>query len=202
MRLFDFSAFRLIASAASGVSRHVMLKSLGDIALVGAGMAMAAGSVVFAATMLLQNNHEPRVNGLQYLAIFAKPRGAPRPALAESAPVAAASRRVADDGLDMAPTGSIARNPAGGTLPAPGYRLVVVGPSMAWLSNGTQMRVVKPGEDVPGLGRVASIVKRDGRWALIDESGATLLASETAETKGPGNRGEPFARRMFFGDSD
>ena len=40
---------------------------------------------------------------------------------------------------------------------------------MAWLSNGSETRMVKPGQIVPGLGRVASIVKRDGRWALVDE---------------------------------
>ena len=199
MKLPDFAAFRLIASAASAFTRHAMLKSLGDLALVGAGMAMAVGSIVFAGAMLLQADHEPRVNGLQYLAIFAKPRGSSRPALAESPPVAAANRRVADDALDMAPTGSIARGAAGGSTPAEGYRLVAVEPGMAWLSNGSEMRVVKPGEVAPGLGRVASIVKRDGRWALIDELGATLLTSDASETNGLGDRGEPFARRMIFG---
>ncbi len=198
MKLLDFSAFRLIASTASGVSRHIILTSLGDFALIGAGVAMAVGSIGFAGYMLLQDNHEPRVNGMQYLAIFAKPRGSSQPAFASSPPVAGASRRVADDGLDMAPTGSIAHVAAG----AEGYRIVAVEPGVAWLSNGSEIRVVKPGEVAPGLGRVASIVKRDGRWALVDEFGATLLTNDKPETEGRDNRDGPFARRMIFGAGD
>ncbi|MGD0564856.1 MAG: hypothetical protein ABSA66_17425 [Roseiarcus sp.] len=202
MKLLDFSAIRHIASTASGVSRHIILTSLGDFALVGAGVAMAVGSIAFAGYMLLQDNHEPRVNGLQYLAIFAKPRGPSPPTLAESPPVAAANRRVADDSLDMAPTGSIAHGAVGGSTGAEGYRIVAVEPGMAWLSNGSEIRVVKPGEVAPGLGRVASIVKRDGRWALVDESGATLLTNDKPETKGLDNGNGPFARRMIFGAGD
>jgi hypothetical protein len=198
MKLLDFSAFRLIASTASGVSRHIILTSLGDFALIGAGVAMAVGSIAFAGYMLLQDNREPRVNGMQYLAIFAQPRGSSRPAFASSPPVAAASRRVADDGLDMAPTGSIAHMTAG----AESYRIVAVEPGAAWLSNGSEIRLVKPGEVAPGLGRVASIVKRDGRWTLVDESGATLLASDKPEPQGRDNGRGPFARRMIFGAGD
>lgn len=202
MKLFDFSALRFFASTTSAVSRHVITTSLSDFALVGAGVAMAVGSVGFAGYMLLQNDHEPQVNGMQYLAIFAKPRGSSRPALAEAPAVAAASRRVADDGLDMAPTGSIAHAAAGGSTGPEGYRIVAVEPGMAWLSNGPEIRVVKPGEVAPGLGRIASIVKRDGRWALIDEAGATLLTSDNPETKGLGAGDGPFARGMIFGAGD
>ncbi len=202
MKWLDFTAFRLIASTASAVPRQVMSKVIGDFALVGAGVAMAVGSIVFAGAMFLQYDHEPRINGLQYLAIFAKPRGSSRPALAESPPVAAASRRVADDALDMAPTGSIAHGAADESAAAESYRIVAVEPGMAWLSNGSETRVVKPGEVAPGLGRVASIVKRNGRWALLDESGATLLTSDAPQAKGLGNGHEPFARRMIFGEGD
>ena len=199
MKLLDFSAFRLIASTASGVSRHIILTSLGDFALIGAGVAMAVGSIGFAGYMLLQDNHEPRVNGMQYLAIFAKPRGSSQPAFASSPPVAAASvrrRRRSRHGGDRVD------RPRGGRRAAEGYRIVAVEPGMAWLSNGSEIRVVKPGEVAPGLGRVASIVKRDGRWALVDESGATLLTNDKPETEGRDNRDGPFARRMIFGAGD
>lgn len=202
MKLLDFAAFRLVGSTVSAASRHVVFTSLGDIALVGAGVTMAVGSVVFAGAMLLGGNHEPRVNGLQYLAIFAQPRGSSRPALAESPPTATTNRRVADDALDMAPTGSIARSAVAGSIGAEGYRIVAAEPGMAWLSDGAEIRVIKPGEVAPGLGRVASIVKRDGRWALIDESGATLLRDDRPETKVVPDRNEPFARRMIFGGGD
>ncbi|MGO9771061.1 MAG: hypothetical protein ACLPSW_16240 [Roseiarcus sp.] len=218
MKLPGFAAHRPVASTASGVWRRVAAKSLGDLALVGVGMAMAVGSIVFATDMLSQGNHEPRVNGMQYLAIFAQPRGSPQPAPAASPAVAAANSRGADsavdtaptgsivrgadDAVDMAPTGSIARGAAGGPPPAESYRLVAAEPGVAWLSNGSETRMVKPGQIVPGLGRVASIVKRDGRWALVDEKGATLAMDDRPRPKGPGDRGEPFSRRMIFGQGD
>jgi hypothetical protein len=202
MKWLGFAASRRLASRASGVSRHIMAKSLGDFALVGGGMAMAVGSIVFAGAMLLQHDRQPQINGLQYLSIFAELRGPSRPALAEPPPVATANRRVADDALDMAPTGAIAGGAAGGPIAAKSYRIIAVEPGMAWLSDGAQTRVVKPGDVAPGLGRVASIVKRDGRWALVDESGATLLASDAPATKGTGKRGDPFARSMIFGKGD
>lgn len=202
MKLFDFSALRFFASTASGVSRHVIMTSLSDFALVSAGVAMAVGSVGFAGYMLLQNDREPRINGMQYLAIFAQPRGTSRPALAEAPPVGAARRPVADGGLDMAPTGSIAHGATGGSTGPEGYRIVAVEPGMAWLSNGAEIRVVKPGEVAPGLGRIASIVKRDGRWALIDDAGATLLTSDKPETNDLGDGERRFARGMIFGAGD
>ena len=94
-----------------------------------------------------------------------------------------------DDAVDMAPTGSIARGAAGGSTAAEDYRIVAVEPGMAWLSNGAEIRVVKPGDVAPGLGRIASIVKRDGRWALIDESGATLLTSDKPDPQERRRRG-------------
>jgi hypothetical protein len=231
MKLLDFVASRRIAPSAPGVARRGMARRVGDFALVGAGVAMAIGSIVFAGAMLLQDNRVPRINGMQYLAIFAKPRGSSSPTLAESPPaaanppVAAAAPDMAPTGSiahgpaaasdmaptgsivrgpadapDMAPTGSIAHGPAGGSTAAGPYRIVAVEPGMAWLSNGSEIRAVKPGEVVPGLGRVGSIERRDGRWALVAESGATLLAADKPDAKGLGDADGPFARRMIFGD--
>jgi hypothetical protein len=223
MKLLGFTAFR---HAAVGASKHVMAKSLGDLALAGTGVAMAAGSVVFAGYMLTQADHGPKVNGMQYLAIFAKPNGAshpssshpmvidapgPAPAPAQAgapvaaappapSPTAAAPPHVAGDGLDMAPTGSIAHGAASAPAPTPeSFRILAVEPGIAWLSNGSEIRVVKPGDVAPGLGRVASIEKRDGRWLLVGDSGAPLLTSDA-----PGKKAgsPPFARRMIFGPDE
>ncbi len=211
MKLPGFHAHRRFAAAASLASGRVTAKSLGDLALVGVGVAMAVGSIVFASDMLSQDDHEPRVNGMQYLAIFAQPRGSARPAPAAPPAVAANAvdmaptgsiARSADDAVDMAPIGSIPRGAAGAPPAAERYRLVAAGPGVAWLSNGSEIRMVKPGELVPGFGRVASIVKRDGRWALVDEKGATLAMADRPQTKSRGDRGEPFARRMIFGEGD
>ncbi len=189
-----------------------MMKTIGDIALVGAGVAMAVGSIVFAAAMLGQGDHPPRINGMQYLAIFAKPRGSAQPRLAQSPVVAATAPRVvgatldmtptgavARDAVDMAPTGSIPRGAAGESNAPETYRIIAIEPDMAWLSNGAEIRVVRPGDVAPGLGRIASIMQRDGRWALIGESGATLLTSDKPDPQEAGKGDGPFARRMIFG---
>jgi hypothetical protein len=68
---------------------------------------------------------------------------------------------------------------------------------MAWLRNSVETRVIKPGDVAPGLGRIAAIVERQGRWTLLDDSGAVLLAEEPPASPGPAVN--PFSRRMIFG---
>jgi hypothetical protein len=193
MNLLGLAAIRHFASAATSLTRHLAVKSLGDFALVSAGMAMATGSVVFAGYSLMGADHGPQINGMQYLAIFAQPRG-PRTAAAESSPAPS----VAGDSPDMAPTGSIHGAAAS---PAAPYRIFAVERDMVWLSNGTELRVVRPGDVAPGIGRVASIAKRDGRWALLDDSGATLLMADS-NSDAPSSGNGPFERRMIFGSGE
>ena len=240
MKLLGFTMFRDAAAsgakpllAKSLTAKSLTAKSLGDIALVGSGVAMAASSVVFAGYMLTRGDHGPEVNGMQYLAVFGKPNGsshpsgsshpmvidalaptrmeavpvasaspakATAPAVTASAPTPAASpavavpNKIAGDGLDMAPTGSIARG-AASSLAVDGFRLLAVEPGVAWLTNGSEIRVVRPGDIAPGIGRVASIEKRDGRWTLIDDSGAPMLTTGTlTRANGP----SPFAQRMMI----
>ena len=44
-----------------------------DLALIGGGVATATGAVGFAGYMSVAGDHEPRINGMEYLAIFAQP---------------------------------------------------------------------------------------------------------------------------------
>jgi hypothetical protein len=37
---------------------------------------------------------------------------------------------------------------------------------------------------------------------LVDEKGATLAMDDRPRPKGSGDRGEPFSRRMIFGEGD
>jgi hypothetical protein len=68
---------------------------------------------------------------------------------------------------------------------------------MAWLRNSVETRVIKTGDVAPGLGRVAAIVERQGRWTLLDDSGAVLLV---ADPPGAASAAvNPFSRRMIFG---
>jgi hypothetical protein len=172
--------------------------------LIGAGLTSAAASVVFAAAMVSRGDHQPLVNGMQYLAIFAQPSGRTAP----SAPTATtkfatlgaspgSARTDAGASIDFNPTGSIPRVVAEEPAQSDPYRLVAVEPGMAWLRNGAEMRVVKPGDVAPGLGRIAAIVKRDGRWALVGDSGVALLVADPPPSVAPAE--DRFARGMIFG---
>jgi hypothetical protein len=200
-------AAKVSAKPSRTLAKKPAVRSLADVALIGAGLASAAASVVFAAAMMTRGDHAPLVNGMQYLAVF----GQPHLRLAASAP-AAANRLVAlgrsgptpsglgGKSIDYNPTGSIVRVAPDDGAPDDPYRLVAVEPGMAWLRNSMEMRVIKPGDIAPGLGRVAAIVMREGRWSLIDDSGAVLLTAEP--TKGVAGADDPFARRMIFGNGD
>ena len=160
-----------------------------DAALVGAGLAAAAGAVVFAGFMIAEGDHKPDVPGQKYLAIFAQPRSAGRVAEEPEASPAPPAR----GGLDMAPVGAIG---------AAGFSLAAAQPGVAWLRQGRRIVAVKVGDVAPGLGRIAEIVQRDGRWYLIGDSGAALLSSEPAAPREASPRRAPFGRPMIFGDEE
>jgi hypothetical protein len=217
MKWLGFFASRRVAPIAPGAARRVVAKRAGDFTLVGAGLAMAIGSLAFAGAMQFQDNRTPR-GGSSPVPAASPPAaaavrvaaGAPdmaptgsiahSPADAHDAVPAASTAHAPADALDTAPTGSIGHGPAGGPPAAEPYRIVAAEPGMAWLSNGLEVRAVKPGEVVPSLGRIGSIERRGERWALVADSGATLLASDEPEAKGPGGADGPFSRRLIFGD--
>ena len=184
-----------------------------DIALFGVGVTSAAASVVFAAVMFTRAGDAPLINGMQYLSVFAQPHrhmaivasteparaAVPAPAASKVADARSAAPAHADSrqSIDMSPTGSIGRNGDDAPPAADPYRLVAGEPGIAWLRNNIETRVIKTGDFAPGLGRVAAIVERQGRWTLLDESGAVLLAADPSAA--PGAAANPFSRRMIFG---
>jgi len=77
------------------------------------------------------------------------------------------------------------------------YRLIAVEPGMAWLRNSVETRVIKTGDFAPGLGRIAAIVQRQGRWTLLDDTGAVVLTADSPAAATAAVN--PFSRRMIFG---
>lgn len=152
-----------------------------DLALIGATLATAVGTVGFAGYMTLRGDHEPHINGIEYLAIFAQPRHVSHPA--DKPPV------------DMNPVGAIGRDDK---TQVAGYSLVGAQASYAWLRSGDRIFAVRPGDDVEKLGHVAAIEQRDGRWALIDDKGAALIVSAFADLTPTGS--VRFGKKMIFGD--
>ena len=178
-----------------------------DAALVGAGLATAAGSIAFAAVMLAQGDHPPEIIGQKYLAIYAQPRRTAR--VPVSGIPGPSSTRPPPGAVDMSPVGAIGSatptdaTPSGdATIPtsASGLTLVAARPGVAWLRDGSRIVAVSPGDSAPGFGRIAAIVQRDGRWYLLGDKGAALLSSEPTATKDSPSTDGPFNRRMIFGD--
>jgi hypothetical protein len=163
-----------------GVASIVAATRLADVALAGVGLATATGSVVFAGAMLMRDDHAPGVNGLEYLAIFARPRGGAKTA---EPPVAT---------IDTTPVGSIGR---AGPPEMDGYAIVAARADFAWVREGARIFAVRPGDVLPRLGRVSAVMRREGRWTIVGDAG-TALVSGTAAAPEPGG---PFARRLIFG---
>jgi hypothetical protein len=146
-----------------------------EVALWAVGTALAGLSVAFASYMLAYGEGKVRVNGIEHLDIFAQPRGGG--AGAPSAPV------------DLETTGSLAPQPAFAGRP----EIVAAGADRVWLRIGGSIRAAGVGETVPGVGRIAAIVPRNGGWALLNDEGETLFAV----AKGS-NGAALFGRKMIF----
>ena len=145
------------------------------------GGAIASASIVFAGYMLAYGGGHVRVLGMEHLAIFAQPRGAP--AYAAPSPEAV---------VDMAATGSV-----GETVATPQAvartEIVAARSDRVWLRVGGKVVAAAPGEDVAGLGRIGAIVRRDGGWVVLDDEGATLLT-----LPGSAKGAALFSRRLIF----
>lgn len=133
-----------------------------DVAELGlkfTGVALAGGSIAFAAQMMSAPNDQPRITGVEHLAIYAKP-----------------TRHIAQKadpprfGIDAMPVGSIKRSAPSAVLA--GYELLEASPDWALLRlpEGRITRVSRGGR-IGGLGGVVSIEKRGESWALVTEKG-------------------------------
>jgi hypothetical protein len=141
-----------------------------EIVLRAVGTALAGLSVAFAGYMLDRGEGRIRVNGMKHLAIFAQPRGTAPAARALALP----SLTQPDAPVDLTTTGSVDGRAHPAAPPRP-VEIVAVRADRVWLRIDGAIRAAVPGDDVPRVGRIASIVPRDGGWALLDDRGATLL---------------------------
>jgi hypothetical protein len=159
-----------------------MIASEPEMWLRALGTALAGLSVAFAGYMLAYGEGKVRVNGMEHLAIFAQPRGSAGASddFHPSSPFAAAGGPSADEGSKGSP-------------PAQRAAIVAARPDRVWLMVGGVIRSVGPRDDVPGIGRINAIVRRDDGWALVDDKGATLLAG----SKGA-NGAALLSHRMIF----
>jgi hypothetical protein len=139
------------------------------------GMTLASLSAAFAMYMLAYGAGKTRINGMEHLAIFAQPRGAGNLVHDATAPSPAASAAV-----DMAATGSLAASTGQAAVTPRPIEIVAAEADRVWLKIDGAIRMAAPGETVAGLGRIGAIVARNDGWAVLDDTGAELLAVSKA----------------------
>lgn len=124
------------------------------------GVALAGGSLAFAAHMMSDPGREPRINGIEHLAIFSKPANH----------AISRMREQPARGIDDTPVGSVPKKRSSTMLT--GYEIIDAAPDWALLRlpEGRIARVVR-GARVAGLGGVVAIERRGGKWTLLTEGG-------------------------------
>jgi hypothetical protein len=162
-----------------------------EIAIRAVGTALAGLSIAFAVYMLAYGGGKTRVNGMEYLAIFAQPRGPAgiAPAIKAPAPLPLAGAPA----LDVATTGSLAVSAGNAAQDARPVEIVAARANRVWLKIDGAIRAAAPGDNVAGVGRIGAIVARNGGWVLLDDKGATLLTVAR-----DANGASLFARKMIF----
>jgi hypothetical protein len=162
-----------------------------EIAIRAVGTALAGLSIAFAVYMLAYGGGKTRVNGMEYLAIFAQPRGPAGVALVIKAP----SPPPVDGAsvIDTATTGSLAASAGHAARDSRPVEIVAARADRVWLKIDGAIRAAAPGDNVAGLGRIGAIVERNRGWALLDDKGATLLT-----VAGDSNGASLFTRKMIF----
>ena len=161
-----------------------------DRLLGASGVVIACCSLAFAGYMLADKDRPPRIAGMEYLSIFARPSHSPATAPPLKAPVVAeAMNQRAAQSIDPTPTGSILDQAASGrpvnliltpmrdadpkasSFP---YRILDVSNGEALIANRTGFRRVRAGDVLSDLGRVDAIEKRGDHWVLLVQNGAAL----------------------------
>jgi hypothetical protein len=179
----------VIAASATFVTARLV-----DVALIGSGLAAAAGSVVFAGLMVMQGDHPPRVNGMEYLSVFAAPKGSVK---RSPEPNEVADGAQGQPGIDLSPLGAI---PIPATTSRGDYTLVSARSDRAWVRAGSRLFPVHPGDTLPNLGKVSAIVWGGGHWTIVGDKGEPLLISgDGVDIKNP--KGS-FAKPLILNDGE
>jgi hypothetical protein len=154
-----------------------------DLALKGAGLACAFGSVWFAAYMLTHQGGAPRVNAIEDFAIFAQPNRlhAVEAAVRAQAIESDARKTGRAIAIDMTPVGNTrpGSRPAG--APRRDLRILELSGEGALIETAEGYRRVRVGDDIPDMGKIISIRSMGHYWVL-----AASLRSVAQEVPPPG----------------
>lgn len=182
------------------------------------GVVMAGSSLAFAGYMVADDQHTPRIAGMEYLSIFARPSYSVASAESRRSPAAPApgeqreaqAARAPAPSVDTTPTGSIGEAAVLGrpvnliltplraaAAPAPArYAILDVSRGVAVIADESGARRIAPGDVVPGLGRIAAIERRGAHWIVAVENGPPLeWPPRTALASNPPSAGRPGSPR-------
>jgi hypothetical protein len=173
-----------------------------DRMLAASGVTIALSSLAFAGYMVADVDRPPRIAGMEYLSVFARPSHSVIVAAQSSAPaVVATASNLTAQSIDTTPTGSIPARidltPTGSIpdkvvssrsvdfiapqtrvvdlkVPPSRYKLLDVSNGEALIQSDIGFRHVKIGDVLPDLGRVNAIEKQGDHWVLSTQNGAPL----------------------------
>jgi hypothetical protein len=138
-----------------------------------ASVALAGGSMTFAAVMIADSERQPRVTGVEYLSIFSKPAllAAQRAQQQQASEPQIVVAEKTEPEIDYTPIGTVPDDKRAET-PINGFKLLEASGDSALIRGprGSSMRVWK-GDVIDGVGRVVSIEKRGDRWAVVTSNG-------------------------------
>ena len=143
---------------------------MADLALKSIGVACAFGSVWFVGYMATHQEGGPRVNAMEDFAIFAQPN---RIHAVEAAVKAAALEL---DGrttghaisIDMTPTGAVSvRENHRPAQERHDVKIVELNADDALIETADGYRRVKPGDEIPEIGKIISIRKMGEYWVVV-----------------------------------
>jgi hypothetical protein len=163
-----------------------------DRVLATFGVLIALSSLGFAGYMISDVDRPPRIAGMEYLSIFARPShgvvaavGRPDAPGAEETPA-----RLAQS-IDPTPTGSIP-DKAGIVRAKPSnfpFKVLYVANGEALMQTDGAILHIKPGDTLATLGRINSIERSGDRWIVSTQSGAMFewppQSSAASDATGP-----------------
>jgi hypothetical protein len=141
---------------------------MADLALKTAGVACAVGSVWFAAHMLTHPG-PPRVNAIEDFALFAQPNRmrAVESALSGMIFKGGAIKTNGAVAVDMTPTGATPRAEEKPETARRDVRIVELNDEGALIETADGFRRVKPGDELPDVGKIISVRRMGDYWVLV-----------------------------------
>lgn len=165
-------------------------RSRGDIALIAGGVALAVGCAMFPWYIFFNQEKfdAPRVVFSGVEVTPSADGGSATPVLPRSGDVDVRLVDVPQLKLDDMPTASLPDDvETKKTVPLdqqplptgkPNFKVVHFSPGRAMVEDDTGIWVVQPGSPLPDGSRVRSISRKDGRWALLTNTGQVLTGAE------------------------